>query len=41
MQTSSLLIWTEERPAAPATKAWILDAAYAGKTPSEKLADSP
>ena len=31
-------IWTEERPAAPATKAWILDAAYAGKTPSEKLA---
>ena len=32
-------VWTEDRPAAPATKAWILDAAYAGKTPSEKLAD--
>ena len=32
-------VWTEDRPAAPATKAWILDASYAGKTPSEKLAD--
>ena len=30
-------VWTEDRPAAPATKAWILDASYAGKTPSESL----
>lgn len=30
-------IWGAERPAVPATEAWILDAAFAGKTPSEKL----
>ena len=29
--------WTEDRPQLPATPAWILDAASAGKTPAEKL----
>lgn len=32
-------IWVEDRPAAPATKAWILDKVYAGKSPAEKLTD--
>lgn len=31
-------VWTEGRPALPATPAWLLNAAYAGKTPAEKLA---
>ncbi len=31
-------VWVEDRPALPATDAWILDASYAGKTPAEKLA---
>ena len=30
-------IWGQERPAVPATKAWIQDVKYAGKTPAEKL----
>ena len=30
-------VWTEDRPALPATPAWLLDAAYAGMTPAEKL----
>ena len=30
--------WTEDRPRLPATPAWILDTAYAGLNPSEKLA---
>ena len=31
-------VWTQDRPALPNTPAWILNAAYAGRTPSEKLA---
>ncbi len=31
-------VWVEDRPALPATPAWLLDARYAGKTPDEKLA---
>ncbi len=31
-------VWVEDRPALPSTPAWILDAAYAGKTPADKLA---
>ena len=30
--------WTEDRPALPATRAWILDRKYAGASISEKLA---
>ncbi len=30
-------VWTENRPALPATPAWILDTAYAGKSASQKL----
>ena len=30
-------VWTEDRPALPATKAWLLDAAYAGETAEQKL----
>ena len=29
--------WTEDRPALPATPAWILDASFAGLTPSQKI----
>lgn len=32
-------LWTEDRPALPATPAWLLDAEYAGKTPAEKLTE--
>ena len=31
--------WTEDRTPAPATKAWLLDDAVAGRTAAEKLAD--
>lgn len=31
-------LWTEDRPALPATPAWVLDAKYAGKDTAEKLA---
>ena len=31
-------LWTEGRPALPATPAWLLGAEYAGHTPAEKLA---
>ena len=31
-------LWTEGRPALPATPAWLLPAEYAGATPAEKLA---
>ncbi len=30
-------VWTEDRPALPATQAWILDTASAGKSPEQKL----
>lgn len=30
-------VWTENRPALPATPAWLLDARYAGRTPAQKL----
>ncbi len=32
-------IWAEERPALPATKAWILKEQFSGKSPSQKLLD--
>ena len=31
--------WVEDRPALPATPAWLLDVKYAGKAPAEKLAE--
>lgn len=31
-------LWTEGRPALPATPAWLLSAEYAGETPADKLA---
>ena len=31
-------VWVEDRPALPATPAWLLDSCYTGKTPAEKLA---
>ncbi len=32
-------VWTEDRPALPTSNAWLLNPMYAGKTPTEKLAE--